>query len=162
MADMAHGVIDTETPVNPYSLLEAVNASSETANRAWLIFLALMIYLMVAVAGVTHRDLLLELAGGGGGPGGVRLRLAADEGVLFHHLGADVLESHRCLKDGEPVARCQPFLSAIGDRQHPGRLAFAPRATAIAPISKKSEPSAIRLPSSINCSAASGLPGLRA
>lgn len=60
MADMAHGVIDTETPVNPYSLLEAVNASSETANRAWLIFLALMIYLMVAVAGVTHRDLLLE------------------------------------------------------------------------------------------------------
>ena len=60
MADLARGVADTETPVNPYSLLEAVNASSETANRAWLIFLVLMIYLMVAVAGVTHRDLLLD------------------------------------------------------------------------------------------------------
>lgn len=60
MADSVRGVADSETPVNPYSLLEAVNASSETAHRAWLIFLALMIYLMVAVAGVTHRDLLLE------------------------------------------------------------------------------------------------------
>lgn len=60
MSDPVRGVADSETPVNPYSLLEAVNASSETAHRAWLIFLALMIYLMVAVAGVTHRDLLLE------------------------------------------------------------------------------------------------------
>ncbi len=60
MADPVYGVVDTETPVNPYSLLEAVNASSETAHRAWLIFLALMIYLVLAVAGVTHRDLLLE------------------------------------------------------------------------------------------------------
>lgn len=60
MVESVRGVIDGETPVNPYSLLEAVNASSETAHRAWLIFLALMIYLMVAVAGVTHRDLLLE------------------------------------------------------------------------------------------------------
>lgn len=60
MSDPVRGVADGETPVNPYSLLEAVNSSSETAHRAWLIFLALMIYLMVAVAGVTHRDLLLE------------------------------------------------------------------------------------------------------
>ena len=60
MADSVRGVADTETPVNPYSLLEAVNASSDSAHRAWLIFLSLMIYLMVAVAGVTHRDLLLE------------------------------------------------------------------------------------------------------
>ena len=60
MADLVRGVADNETPVNPYSLLEAVNASSESSHRAWLIFLALMIYLMVAVAGVTHRDLLLE------------------------------------------------------------------------------------------------------
>ena len=60
MADQARGVVDTDTPVNPYSLLEAVNSSSETAHRAWIIFLILMIYLMVAVAGVTHRDLLLD------------------------------------------------------------------------------------------------------
>lgn len=51
---------ETETPVNPYSLLEAVNNSSDTAHTAWLIFLGLMTYLMIAVAGVTHRDLLLE------------------------------------------------------------------------------------------------------
>ncbi|MFV0367974.1 MAG: pentapeptide repeat-containing protein [Hyphomicrobiaceae bacterium] len=60
MADQARGVVDTDTPVNPYSLLEAVNSSSETAHRAWIIFLIVMIYLMVAVAGVTHRDLLLD------------------------------------------------------------------------------------------------------
>ncbi|MEQ1616637.1 MAG: pentapeptide repeat-containing protein, partial [Hyphomicrobiaceae bacterium] len=51
---------ETETPVNPYSLLEAVNNSSDTAHTAWLIFLGLMTYLTIAVAGVTHRDLLLE------------------------------------------------------------------------------------------------------
>jgi uncharacterized protein YjbI with pentapeptide repeats len=51
---------EAETPVNPYSLLEAVNSSSDTAHTAWLIFLAIMAYLMVAVAGVTHKDLLLE------------------------------------------------------------------------------------------------------
>lgn len=48
-----------ETPVNPYSLLEAVNRSSDTAHMGWLIFLGIMAYLLVAVAGVTHRDLLL-------------------------------------------------------------------------------------------------------
>jgi uncharacterized protein YjbI with pentapeptide repeats len=51
---------ETETPVNPYSLLEAVNSSSDTSHTAWLIFLGLMTYLMIAVAGVTHKDLLLE------------------------------------------------------------------------------------------------------
>ena len=50
---------DAETPVNPYSLLAAVNASSRSANVAWLIFLGLMAYLLIAIASVTHRDLLL-------------------------------------------------------------------------------------------------------
>lgn len=49
-----------ETPVNPYSLLEAVNSSSDTSNTSWLIFLAIMAYFTIAVAGVTHKDLLLE------------------------------------------------------------------------------------------------------
>ncbi len=53
------GVDDAETPVNPYSLLAAVNASARSANVAWLIFLGLMAYLLIAVASVTHRDLLL-------------------------------------------------------------------------------------------------------
>ncbi|MGE0628244.1 MAG: pentapeptide repeat-containing protein [Hyphomicrobiaceae bacterium] len=60
---MAEGVLvepEGETPVNPYSLLEAVNSSSETAHTAWLIFLAIMAYLTIAVAGVSHKDLLLE------------------------------------------------------------------------------------------------------
>ena len=51
---------ESETPVNPYSLLEAVNSSSDTAHTGWLIFLAIMTYLMIAVAGVTHEALLLE------------------------------------------------------------------------------------------------------
>ena len=54
------GVDDAETPVNPYSLLAAVNASSRSANVAWLIFLGLTAYLCIAVASVTHRDLLLN------------------------------------------------------------------------------------------------------
>ena len=58
--DLSLGSPETETPVNPYSLLEAVNRSSDTAHTAWLIFLAIMAYFMIAVAGVTHRDLLLE------------------------------------------------------------------------------------------------------
>ena len=60
MADMARLTPETETPVNPYSLLEAVNSSSDTAHTGWLIFLAIMTYLVIAVAGVTHEALLLE------------------------------------------------------------------------------------------------------
>lgn len=51
---------DGEAPVNPYSLLEAVNSSSDTAHTGWLIFIGTMSYLLVAVAGVTHKDLLLS------------------------------------------------------------------------------------------------------
>lgn len=60
MAEMARVAPDSDTPVNPYSLLEAVNNSSDTAHTGWLIFLAIMTYLMIAVAGVTHEALLLE------------------------------------------------------------------------------------------------------
>ena len=60
MTELALAPQETETPVNPYSLLEAVNRSSDTAHTGWLIFLAIMTYLVIAVAGVTHKDLLLE------------------------------------------------------------------------------------------------------
>ena len=60
MSDVMRVAPDVETPVNPYSLLEAVNRSSDTAHTAWLIFLAIMAYMTVAVAGVTHKALLLE------------------------------------------------------------------------------------------------------
>ncbi len=60
MTDLGRSATEIETPVNPYSLLEAVNHSSDTAHTGWLIFLAIMTYLMIAVAGVTHTDLLLE------------------------------------------------------------------------------------------------------
>ena len=62
MTEVTHIESDGETPVNPYSLLEAVNRSSDTAHMAWLIFLGIMAYLMIAVAGVSHEDLLLEKA----------------------------------------------------------------------------------------------------
>src|SRR5207247_8884746 len=54
------GVIHAEPPVNPYSLLEAVNRSSGSANAAWLIYIALMSYLLITVAGISHKDLLLN------------------------------------------------------------------------------------------------------
>lgn len=60
MTDLTRGAPEGETPVNPYSLLEAVNHSSDTSHTSWLIFLAVMAYLVIAVAGVTHKDLLLE------------------------------------------------------------------------------------------------------
>lgn len=60
MTELARGAPEGETPVNPYSLLEAVNRSSDTAHTSWLIFLAIMAYFVIAVAGVTHKDLLLE------------------------------------------------------------------------------------------------------
>ena len=53
------GIDDAETPVNPYSLLAAVNAASARANTAWLIYLALLAFVFAAAAGITHRDLLL-------------------------------------------------------------------------------------------------------
>lgn len=58
--ELARVAPEAETPVNPYSLLEAVNRSSDAAHTGWLIFLAIMAYFVIAVAGVTHRDLLLE------------------------------------------------------------------------------------------------------
>ena len=62
MNDISRTGLYTETPVNPYSLLEAVNRSSGTANTAWLIFVGLLAYLLITVAGVTHKDLLLNAA----------------------------------------------------------------------------------------------------
>ena len=57
---MPTAAIDGEAPVNPYSLLEAVNSSSDTAHTAWLILIGIMSYLLIAVAGVSHKDLLLS------------------------------------------------------------------------------------------------------
>ncbi|MEL7542290.1 MAG: pentapeptide repeat-containing protein [Pseudomonadota bacterium] len=49
-----------DIPVNPYSLLEAVNSSSAAARGGWVLFLAIATFILIAVAGVTHRDLLLN------------------------------------------------------------------------------------------------------
>ena len=60
MNETSPGVADTETPVNPYNLLEAVNRSSASATRSWLIYIGLIAYLFITVAGVSHKDLLLD------------------------------------------------------------------------------------------------------
>lgn len=59
-SDTGQMPLDGEHPVNPYSLLEAVNRASDTVNTAWLIFLGVMSYLLITAAGVTHKDLLLS------------------------------------------------------------------------------------------------------
>lgn len=41
-------------------LLTALNDDSNTARTGWLLFLSLMGYLIVALAGITHQDLLLN------------------------------------------------------------------------------------------------------
>lgn len=114
-----------EVPVNPYSLLEAVNDASEIAHTAWLIFLAVTAYVLVAVAGVSHADLLMNSA--------VELPVLQVRieltrffffvplivafmhfGLLMQHvmLARKVLEFHAALRPLEPTAR----------RSHPLRL----------------------------------------
>jgi len=60
MDDSTRAALDSEAPVNPYSLLDAVNWAAARTNRAWLLFLALMAYMALAVGSLTHRDLLLD------------------------------------------------------------------------------------------------------
>jgi uncharacterized protein YjbI with pentapeptide repeats len=60
MSDIGQAALDGDNPVNPYSLLGAVNSASDTVNTAWLIFLGVMSYLLITSAGVTHKDLLLN------------------------------------------------------------------------------------------------------
>ena len=52
--------LDSEAPVNPYSLLEAVNRASRSTGRAWLAFVALASYLALVLAGITPQHLLLN------------------------------------------------------------------------------------------------------
>lgn len=47
-------------PGSARHLLEAVNRASDAAGSAWLIHLALAAYFIVALAGVSHKDLLLN------------------------------------------------------------------------------------------------------
>jgi uncharacterized protein YjbI with pentapeptide repeats len=42
-------------------LLRALNATSQSARKSWLFFISLMAYLFVAIASVTHTDLLLNI-----------------------------------------------------------------------------------------------------
>jgi uncharacterized protein YjbI with pentapeptide repeats len=60
MSDVTGAIAESEAPVNPYSLLDAVNRSSDSVNAAWLIFLGLMAYVLVTVACISHKDLLLN------------------------------------------------------------------------------------------------------
>jgi uncharacterized protein YjbI with pentapeptide repeats len=60
MNETIRTAFEAEAPVNPYSLLVSVNESSRIINRTWLIFLAVSIYILITVAGVTHKDLLLN------------------------------------------------------------------------------------------------------
>lgn len=59
-AVMGEGSAPGDLPVNPYSLLEAVNASSAAARNGWIVFLLLMTYFLITVAGVTPKQLLLN------------------------------------------------------------------------------------------------------
>jgi uncharacterized protein YjbI with pentapeptide repeats len=60
MDDSTRAALDSETPVNPYSLLDAVNTAAARSNTAWLLFLGLMAYAALTLGALTHRDLLLD------------------------------------------------------------------------------------------------------
>jgi uncharacterized protein YjbI with pentapeptide repeats len=52
--------LDAETPVNPYSLLDALNTAAARTNAVWLLFLGLLAYVALSVGALTHRDLLVD------------------------------------------------------------------------------------------------------
>src|SRR5262245_7629487 len=60
MDDNTRAALDAEAPVNPYSLLDAVNAAAQRSTTLWLLCLGLMAYLALTLASLTHRDLLLD------------------------------------------------------------------------------------------------------
>ncbi|HEY1246951.1 MAG TPA: pentapeptide repeat-containing protein [Hyphomicrobiaceae bacterium] len=60
MDDNTRAALDAEAPVNPYSLLDALNTAAARSTTLWLMFLGLTVYLALAVAALTHRDLLLD------------------------------------------------------------------------------------------------------
>ncbi len=112
-------------PVNPYSLLVAINDASSLARTSWLAALAVIAWLCVAIAGVRHRDLLTGTA--------VALPLLEVEidierlfvfaplvllflmlGVLVQH----VVLARRAHEFDVAVAREEP----LQDRSHPLRL----------------------------------------
>ena len=53
-------VRDEQTEETVRELIDSVNAASETAQKYWIILLTLSTYLLVAIAGITHLDLLLD------------------------------------------------------------------------------------------------------
>src|SRR5438034_972931 len=59
MNDTSRGVLEAETPVNPYSLLEAVNRSSDSANAAWLIYIGVIRYVGFFLHGMSWLTLVL-------------------------------------------------------------------------------------------------------
>lgn len=60
MSDHPAGSVEGDVPVNPYSLLESVTATSADARRGVFVFLLLLAYTALAAAGITHKDLLLD------------------------------------------------------------------------------------------------------
>ncbi len=59
MADQSRASTEVETPVNPYSLLESLNGSADTARTVWMIFLSVMAYALIAVAAAMQKDMSL-------------------------------------------------------------------------------------------------------
>ena len=53
-------VLDGDDASNPRRLLHAVNESAQAVRNGWVFFLALTAFFFVTVAGVTHKDLLLN------------------------------------------------------------------------------------------------------
>ncbi len=112
-------------PINPYSLAAGVNEASGSARAAWLLSLAVMAWLFIAVAGVSHKDLLLG--------GGValpllqveidirRLFIFAPIVLLFLQFGNLMLHALLAQKLSELDA-CLRVEEDYGPRNHPLRL----------------------------------------
>ena len=59
MSETAHDITDRiERPLK--EMLHDANLASSAARNAWVLYLALLAYFFVSLAGITHRDLLIE------------------------------------------------------------------------------------------------------
>lgn len=129
MSDESRGApveaAEGEAPINPYSLLEAVNDSSDTVHTGWLIFIAIMSYVLVAVAGVSHKDLLLArdipLPILQVGIGLTRFFLFAPIVIVLFHMGV-ITQLVMLARKALELDKALRMIEATDRRTHPLRL----------------------------------------
>ncbi len=117
------------TPADARHLLDAVNKSGAAANSAWLVHLGLSAYFIVALAGVSHEDLLLNA------PitlPVIGISIALDRFFLFAPLFYILIHVGVMLQHAVLTRKVYAFLDLIGREER--RMAAGGDANAVHPL----------------------------